>query len=106
MKKLFLALAFVTGSFVFSQETTITVTPKTFKNTVSIQPELVNETNLEVKIYDINTLVKELIFQNVMTKPFKINLKDLEFNKTYTIKIYNSESTLLFTDNITKALKY
>lgn len=106
MKKLFLALAFVVGSFVYSQETTITVTPKTFKNTISIQTELVKETNIEVKIYNEANLVKALSFQNVMKNAFKVDLKDLAFNKTYTIKIYNSENTLLFTDKITKALKY
>lgn len=106
MNKVFFTLAIVFSGVLFAQEGSIMISPKNFKNTILLKTDLISQTSLTVKFMNNNKVVKLLSFQEVFTDYFKIDLKDLEQNKTYVVKVYNAKNELLFTDEIIKSLKH
>jgi hypothetical protein len=106
MNKVFFTLAIVFSGVLFAQEGSIMISPKNFKNTILLKTDLISQTSLTVKFMNNNKVVKLLSFQEVSTDYFKIDLKDLEQNKTYVVKVYNAKNELLFTDEIIKSLKH
>lgn len=90
----------------FAQDSTISITPKEFKNTIALKTDFKEKKDISVIIYQGNQQVKQLNFTGVIKKSFKIDLKDLVFGKEYEVKVYNVKNELLYSSIINKTLKY
>ena len=106
MKKVTLIVALIFSTTLFAQESPISIRPKNFKDTIQLKLNLLEETDLTVKFFDNDIVVKELTLVNVVQRSFKINLKNFGIDKTYIVKFYNVNGELVYTDKITKSLKY
>lgn len=106
MKKIFFALVLLFGGIMFAQNTSISISPKTFKHTVLLKAKVLEETNITVEFVQSDKIVKTIQFKSVMNEAFKINLKDLEQNIATVVNIYDTNNNLIFTDRIIKSLKY
>lgn len=107
MKKILLTLIlFASTSTLFAQDAKFSISPKTFYNTILLASEMENETTIDVVFYNTNNeVVKKYTYENVATKSFKVDLKDLTAGKDYTVKISNSNETLLFSEKLHKSIK-
>lgn len=110
MKRVVLFLALVAfSSAVFAQESSFSVAPKEFYNTLLFKAELQEKTNLTVQFLEKKSnnekLVKTLNYNDVLKTAFKIDLSDLKAGKEYVIKVFNSNNELLFTEETKKSLK-
>jgi hypothetical protein len=105
MSKVFFVIAFLVTGLLSAQETIISIAPKNFKNTVLLTVDSVKQTNLTFQVLNDNEMVKELVFQEVSRGAFKVDLKDLEQDEVYVVRVYNAKKDLLFTDQIIKSLK-
>lgn len=106
MSKIFFVIAFLITGLLSAQETSISIAPKNFKNTVLLTVKSTKQVNLTLQVLNNNEMVKQMMFQDVDAKSFKIDLKDLVQDETYTIKVFNTKNELLFTDEIIKSLKH
>lgn len=90
---------------IYIQKPPISIGPKVFKNTIQFKSEFKEKTEVSVCIFSADKEVKKnnYIVSNTV---LKIDLKDLEFGEKYTVKVYNNKQDLLFTDEISKTLKY
>ncbi len=107
MKNNLWALAFLFGSFAFAQNSgNIKIEPENFKNTVALQVDLKEKTDLNICFFEGKKKIKTVSFNEANKGFYKIDLKDLPQNKTYTVKVINAKNEVLYTTEITKSLKY
>jgi hypothetical protein len=106
MTKIFFTIAFIFSGLIFAQEASISIEPNNFKNTILLSADVQEKTNLTIEFSIDDKAIKQITLEDVTKKSFKIDLRDLEQNKTYLVKVYNAKNKLLFTDKIIKSLKY